>query len=84
MPLMSVSFAVILLFTVLTTLKRDPVKGKPWEAALGVICPLMSLAASFGLLFWVCKFFGGFCSVYSGSDDSLKKIFFCFSINEKI
>uniref|UniRef100_A0A0M3J2B6 SSD domain-containing protein n=1 Tax=Anisakis simplex TaxID=6269 RepID=A0A0M3J2B6_ANISI len=53
MPLMSVSFVVVLTFTVLTTLRRDPLRSKPWEAAVGVFCPILSLMASFGALFWL-------------------------------
>ncbi|CAD5210926.1 unnamed protein product [Bursaphelenchus okinawaensis] len=53
LPLMSVTFIVILAFTVLTSLKQDPVRSKPWEAFAGVICPILSLCASFGLLFWL-------------------------------
>ncbi|CAD6191482.1 unnamed protein product [Caenorhabditis auriculariae] len=53
MPLMGVTFLIILSFTVITTLKRDPVRSKPFEAFLGVICPLLSLCASFGHLFWM-------------------------------
>ncbi|CAD5214727.1 unnamed protein product [Bursaphelenchus xylophilus] len=53
LPLMSVTFFVILIFTVVTSLKRDPVRSKPWEAFAGVICPILSLCASFGLLFWL-------------------------------
>uniref|UniRef100_A0A7E4VBG7 SSD domain-containing protein n=1 Tax=Panagrellus redivivus TaxID=6233 RepID=A0A7E4VBG7_PANRE len=52
LPLMSVTFLVIVVFTVATSLKRDPVLSKPWEAFWGVICPTLSLAASFGFLFW--------------------------------
>lgn len=51
-PLMPVSLAVIILFTVITSLKRDQVKSKPWEALVGVFCPILSLCASFGTLFW--------------------------------
>lgn len=50
---MSVTFTVIVLFTMLTSLKRDPVLSKPWEAFIGVLCPCLSLCASFGALFWV-------------------------------
>ncbi|CAB3411294.1 unnamed protein product [Caenorhabditis bovis] len=53
MPLMGVTFLIILVFTVLTTLKKDPVMSKPFESFLGVICPLLSLCASFGHLFWM-------------------------------
>lgn len=53
MPLMSISFLVVLIFTVTTTLKSDPVTSKPWEAAVGVFCPILSLMASFGALFWL-------------------------------
>jgi hypothetical protein len=53
LPLMSVTFFVILAFTVLTSLKRDVIKSKPWEAFIGVMCPILSLCASFGCLFWV-------------------------------
>ncbi|KAI1729686.1 patched family domain-containing protein [Ditylenchus destructor] len=52
-PLMSVTFLVIVVFTVLTSLKRDPVRSKPWEAFVGVLCPVLSLCASFGTLFWL-------------------------------
>ncbi|KHN88590.1 Patched domain-containing protein 3 [Toxocara canis] len=53
MPLMSISFLVVLVFTVATTLRRDPITSKPWEAAVGVFCPILSLMASFGALFWL-------------------------------
>lgn len=53
LPLMSVTFIVILSFTVITSLKADNVKSKPWEAFFGVMCPILSLVASFGFLFWV-------------------------------
>ncbi|CAL2033165.1 unnamed protein product [Caenorhabditis brenneri] len=53
MPLMGITFFIILAFTVLTTLKKDPVRSKPFESFLGVICPLLSLCASFGHLFWM-------------------------------
>jgi len=38
---------------VVTSLKRDQVSSKPWEALFGVFCPILSLIASFGTLFWV-------------------------------
>lgn len=50
---MSITFLVILAFTVVTSLKADSVKSKPWEAFFGVMCPILSLFASFGTLFWV-------------------------------
>ncbi|KAI6230262.1 SSD domain-containing protein [Aphelenchoides fujianensis] len=52
-PLMGVTFFVVLSFTVITSLKRDPVRSKPWEAFIGVMCPILSLCASFGMLFWL-------------------------------
>lgn len=52
-PLASVTLLIIFTFTVVTSLKLDPIKSKPWEAIIGVLCPLLSLCASFGLLFWV-------------------------------
>uniref|UniRef100_A0A915Q273 SSD domain-containing protein n=1 Tax=Setaria digitata TaxID=48799 RepID=A0A915Q273_9BILA len=55
LPFITVSFLAVLLFTVVTSLKRDPVTSKPWEAAFGAFCPILSLVASFGLLFW-CNF----------------------------
>jgi hypothetical protein len=58
LPLMSVTFFIILGFTVLTSLKRDSIKSKPWEAFVGVLCPILSLCASFGCLFWVRTFWG--------------------------
>uniref|UniRef100_A0A0N5A349 SSD domain-containing protein n=1 Tax=Parastrongyloides trichosuri TaxID=131310 RepID=A0A0N5A349_PARTI len=51
-PLMSVSFIVVLIFTICTSLDADIVKSRPWEAFFGVICPPLSLMASFGTLFW--------------------------------
>ncbi|GMR36306.1 hypothetical protein PMAYCL1PPCAC_06501 [Pristionchus mayeri] len=53
MPLISVTLLIVMAFTVITTLKKDPVKSKPLEAFLGVMCPLLSLVASFGNLFWL-------------------------------
>lgn len=53
LPLMSVTFIVILVFTVVTSLKRSWIRSKPWEAFAGVICPILSLCASFGTLFWM-------------------------------
>ncbi|TMS35729.1 hypothetical protein L596_003063 [Steinernema carpocapsae] len=53
LPLMSVSFVVITIFTVATSLKKDPVRSKPWEAFFGVLCPILSLCASFGTMFWL-------------------------------
>ncbi|CAI4228550.1 unnamed protein product [Auanema sp. JU1783] len=53
MPLMGVTFLIILVFTVITTLKKNPVKSKTMESILGVICPILSLVASFGHLFWM-------------------------------
>ncbi|VIO94627.1 Patched family protein [Brugia malayi] len=55
LPFITVSFVAVLLFTVITSLKKDPITSKPWEAAFGVFCPILSLVASFGLLFW-CNF----------------------------
>ncbi|VDN03860.1 unnamed protein product [Thelazia callipaeda] len=52
LPLITVSFLVVLIFTVATSFKRDPAASKPWEAAFGVFCPILSLIASFGFLFW--------------------------------
>ncbi|KAI6195873.1 Protein CBR-PTR-18 [Aphelenchoides besseyi] len=52
-PLMFVTFIIVLSFTVITSLKRDPVRSKPWESFIGVMCPILSLCASFGLLFWL-------------------------------
>ncbi|KAK6734551.1 hypothetical protein RB195_018002 [Necator americanus] len=52
MPLMGVTFLILMVFTITTTLRRDPVKSNPLEAFLGVICPILSLVASFGNLFW--------------------------------
>lgn len=37
----------------ITSLKRDPIQSKPWEALVGVFCPILSVCASFGTLFWV-------------------------------
>lgn len=52
-PLLPVCFFVILIFTVMTALNRDdPVGSKPWEAVCGVLCPIISLGAAFGLLFY--------------------------------
>uniref|UniRef100_A0A0K0EN34 SSD domain-containing protein n=1 Tax=Strongyloides stercoralis TaxID=6248 RepID=A0A0K0EN34_STRER len=51
-PLMSVSFIVVLLFTIFSSLDKDVVKSRPWEAFFGVLCPPLSLIASFGTLFW--------------------------------
>lgn len=75
MPLMSLTFLIVMAFTVITTLKKDPVKwityhnqsiiisllfrSKPLEAFLGVMCPLLSLIASFGNLFWVSEIYFG-------------------------
>ncbi|VDL69962.1 unnamed protein product [Nippostrongylus brasiliensis] len=53
MPLMGVTFLILLAFTMTTTLRRDPVKSNPLESFLGVICPILSLVASFGHLFWM-------------------------------
>uniref|UniRef100_A0A914EHS8 SSD domain-containing protein n=1 Tax=Acrobeloides nanus TaxID=290746 RepID=A0A914EHS8_9BILA len=53
MPLISVSFVVIIIFAVGTSARRDLVKSKPWEAFFGVLTPIMSLCASFGTLFWL-------------------------------
>ncbi|VDM81088.1 unnamed protein product [Strongylus vulgaris] len=53
MPLMGVTFLILMVFTIATTLRKDPVKSNPLEAFLGVICPILSLVASFGNLFWV-------------------------------
>ncbi|KIH64071.1 hypothetical protein ANCDUO_05622, partial [Ancylostoma duodenale] len=53
MPLMGVTFLILMVFTISTTLRRDPVKSNPLEAFLGVICPILSLVASFGNLFWL-------------------------------
>ncbi|KHJ99684.1 hypothetical protein OESDEN_00338 [Oesophagostomum dentatum] len=52
MPLMGVTFLILMVFTITTTLRKDPVKSNPLEAFLGVICPILSLVASFGNLFW--------------------------------
>ncbi|CAG9540908.1 unnamed protein product [Cercopithifilaria johnstoni] len=52
LPFITISFIAVLLFTVITSLKRDPITSKPWEAAFGVFCPILSLIGSFGLLFW--------------------------------
>ncbi|KAI1728809.1 patched family domain-containing protein [Ditylenchus destructor] len=52
-PLIGVSVAMIIFFTVVTSLKLDPIRSKPWEALFGVLCPVLSLAASFGFLFWI-------------------------------
>lgn len=57
MPLLGITFLIILVFTTLTTLKKDPVRSKPFEAIVGVICPLMSIVGSFGMLFWVSALF---------------------------
>uniref|UniRef100_A0A915DSS0 SSD domain-containing protein n=1 Tax=Ditylenchus dipsaci TaxID=166011 RepID=A0A915DSS0_9BILA len=51
LPLILISFVIIVFFTVVTSLKQDPVKSKPWEAFIGVLCPLISIGASFALCF---------------------------------
>ncbi|KAL3091675.1 hypothetical protein niasHS_005873 [Heterodera schachtii] len=53
LPLMPISLSVIILFTVITSLKRDQIRSKPWEALVGVFCPILSVGASFGTLFWL-------------------------------
>lgn len=53
LPLMIFTFSIVLLFTIATSLKRDPVRSKPWEAFFGVMCPCLSICASFGTLFWL-------------------------------
>nr|CDJ96693.1 Patched domain containing protein [Haemonchus contortus] len=53
MPYLGVTFLILLVFTMTTTLRRDPVKSNPLESFLGVICPILSLVASFGHLFWM-------------------------------
>ncbi|VDN50593.1 unnamed protein product, partial [Dracunculus medinensis] len=52
-PLISISLIAVLIFTILTSLKCDPITSKPFEALLGVFCPLISMFASFGALFWL-------------------------------
>ncbi|KAK6031882.1 patched family protein, partial [Ostertagia ostertagi] len=52
-PYLGVTFVILLAFTMATTLRRDPVKSNPLESFLGVICPILSLVASFGHLFWM-------------------------------
>ena len=53
MPLMGVTFIVLMFFTVVTSHKQDPVRAKPWEAAMGVMCPILAIVAAFGNLFWL-------------------------------
>lgn len=53
MPLLGVSFVIIIIFTMSTSMRRDLVRSKPWEAFFGVLTPILSLCASFGTLFWV-------------------------------
>ncbi|CAJ0959646.1 unnamed protein product, partial [Mesorhabditis belari] len=53
LPLMPITVLVVFAFTLLTTWKMDPLRSKPWEAILGVLCPILSLFASFGNLFWL-------------------------------
>uniref|UniRef100_A0A914HUG6 SSD domain-containing protein n=1 Tax=Globodera rostochiensis TaxID=31243 RepID=A0A914HUG6_GLORO len=53
LPLMPISLLVIIIFTVTTSLKRDQIRSKPWEAMVGVLCPILSVGASFGTLFWL-------------------------------
>ncbi|KJH46538.1 patched family protein [Dictyocaulus viviparus] len=53
MPLMGATLLILIVFTMATTLRRDPIKSNPLESFLGVICPIISLVASFGHLFWM-------------------------------
>ncbi|VDM52437.1 unnamed protein product [Angiostrongylus costaricensis] len=53
MPLMGATLLILIVFTMTTTLRRNPVKSNPLESLLGVICPIISLVASFGHLFWM-------------------------------
>uniref|UniRef100_A0A914LRI8 SSD domain-containing protein n=1 Tax=Meloidogyne incognita TaxID=6306 RepID=A0A914LRI8_MELIC len=54
LPLMPISLLVIMIFmVVITSLKSDQIKSKPWESLFGVFCPILSIFASFGILFWL-------------------------------
>ena len=49
-PYIVVSLGLIFLFVFFSSLHKDPVKSKPWEAVGAVLCTVMSVVASFGLL----------------------------------
>ncbi|CAJ0584169.1 unnamed protein product, partial [Mesorhabditis spiculigera] len=53
MPLMPLTVVVVFAFVFFTTFKLDSLRSKPWESVLGVLCPILSLCASFGNLFWL-------------------------------
>ncbi|KAF7633542.1 SSD domain-containing protein, partial [Meloidogyne graminicola] len=53
LPLMPISLLIIVLFMVITSIKSDQIKSKPWESFFGVFCPILSICASFGILFWI-------------------------------
>lgn len=51
-PYIGVAVLFILIFTVLTSLRLDPVTSKFYEAIVGVFCPLFALTAAFGAILW--------------------------------
>ncbi len=49
-PFFGLSFSCLLLFSVMSCLKLNKVKSKPWEAVAGVFCPILALMTAFGML----------------------------------
>ncbi|KAM4605951.1 patched domain-containing protein 3-like [Polymixia lowei] len=52
-PLFSITYALVILFSVLSCLRLDNVRNKVWVAAVGVLSAGLAVLSSFGLMFYI-------------------------------
>ncbi|GMS83402.1 hypothetical protein PENTCL1PPCAC_5577 [Pristionchus entomophagus] len=49
-PLIGLSVLLLITFFLLTSMRADSVRSKPWEALIGILVPVIAIGASFGVL----------------------------------
>ncbi|KAF8361353.1 hypothetical protein PRIPAC_88276 [Pristionchus pacificus] len=49
-PLIGLSVLLLITFFLLTSMRADSVRSKPWEALIGILVPVIAIGASFGIL----------------------------------
>ncbi|GMT14083.1 hypothetical protein PFISCL1PPCAC_5380, partial [Pristionchus fissidentatus] len=49
-PLIGLSVLLLISFFLVTSLRADSVRSKPWEALIGILIPVIAIGASFGVL----------------------------------
>ncbi|GMR34878.1 hypothetical protein PMAYCL1PPCAC_05073 [Pristionchus mayeri] len=49
-PLIGLSVLLLITFFLVTSMRADSVRSKPWEALIGILVPVIAIGASFGVL----------------------------------